>query len=97
MSADVIQDWPATLRMNAACVELAEATYNAYRTAYALSLPLFCNLSPHLKDGWIQIAKRHLEEQKPDRKGPAPLRVVTGLRPTHGSLIGTIGPESEGL
>lgn len=101
VSHESSRDWPAALKLSAARDALAQAIYYARAQAYGLGAPHWDGLTPPDRQHYREIAAVTLAYVKPSPVQPVNYfavavditrQAVTGLRPTHGPVIGCIAP-----
>lgn len=108
-----MDNWPLSLKRNAAVIELAQAIQHARADYFELPHFDLADLPLRAKERYIFIAKSIIEAVQPAQAEPvappsgiadalfqmgvgmarAQVEIVTGLRPSHGVVIGQFGPK----
>ncbi len=85
-------DLAVTLRRSIARETLAQAIYDTRAIEHAIEGPSWRSLSERLKNAYRGRADVVLDLVQPRASQMRPVQFVTGLRATHGPVIGAIVP-----
>lgn len=70
------RDWPESLRINAASVQLAEALHHARSEAFIPGMMHFDELPPRIRRAYIDTAAAILQATKPDQGLPEDVQIA---------------------